>query len=114
MLFRSLKEISHNITPIQERKLKKGKEIKIVFQITDGASSFPGAAKKAVEELLSKNVLVYAFQIGKNSDADEKIFEFIWNEGYKDLHGIIIGEDVESLPKELLKAVVQNMKSIFI
>lgn len=109
-----LKEISHNITPIQERKLKKGKEIKIVFQITDGASSFPGTAKKAVEELLSKNVLVYAFQIGKNSDADEKIFEFIWNEGYKDLHGIIIGEDVESLPKELLKAVVQNMKSIFI
>lgn len=108
-----LKEISNNITPIQERKLKKGKEIKIVFQITDGASSFPGAAKEAVQELLSKNVLIYAFQIGKNSDADEKVFKFVWNEGHKDLHGIIIGEEIEKLPKELLKAVGQNIKSVF-
>lgn len=108
-----LKEISNKITSMQESELKKGKQIKIVFEITDGASSFPGLAKEAVQELLSKNVEVYAFQIGKNSETNEKIFNFVWNEGYKQPHGVIIGEQVEKLPKELLKVVRKNMKSIF-
>ncbi len=108
-----LREISDRITPIQEMELKKGKQIKLVFEITDGASSFPGSAKEAVEELLSKNVQVYAFQMGKSSEANEKIFNFLWNEGYKQPHGVMIGEQVEKLPKELLKAVGKNMKSIF-
>jgi hypothetical protein len=108
-----LREISDSITSIQESELKKGKQIKIIFEITDGASSFPGAAKEAVQELLSKNVEVYGFQIGKNSETNEKIFNFVWNEGYKQSHGVIIGEQVEKLPKELLKAVGKNMKSIF-
>ncbi|GAA4295490.1 VWA domain-containing protein [Anaerocolumna aminovalerica] len=108
-----LREISNNITSLQERELKKGKQIKIVFEITDGASSFPGTAKEAVQELLYKHVEVYAFQIGKNSETNEKIFNFVWNEGYKQPHGVIIGEQVEKLPKELLKAVRKNMQSIF-
>ncbi|HDK7155823.1 TPA: VWA domain-containing protein [Clostridium botulinum] len=108
-----LREISNRITSIQERELKKGKQIKIVFEITDGASSFPGSAKEAIQELLSKNVEVYAFQIGKNSETNEKIFNFLWNEGYKQPHGVMIGEQVEKLPKELLKAVGKNMQCIF-
>ena len=108
-----LREISNRITSIQESELKKGKQIKIVFEITDGASSFPGSAKEAIQELLSKNVEVYAFQIGKNSETNEKIFNFVWNEGYKQLQGVMIGEQVERLPKELLKAVGKNMQSIF-
>jgi hypothetical protein len=108
-----LREISDRITSIQERELKKGKQIKIVFEITDGASSFPGSAREAVQELLSKNVEIYAFQIGKNSKTNEKIFNFVWNEGYKQPHGVMIGEQVEKLPEELLKAVRKNMQSIF-
>lgn len=108
-----LREISNKITPMQESELKKGKQIKIIFEITDGASSFPGSAKEAVQELLSKNVEVYAFQIGKNNETNEKIFNFVWNEGYKNTHGVIIGEQVEKLPKELLKAVGKNMLSVF-
>lgn len=108
-----LREISNRMTSIQESELKKGKQIKIVFEITDGASSFPGSAKEAVQELLSKNVEVYAFQIGKNSETNEKIFNFVWNEGYKQPHGVMIGEQAEKLPKELLKAVGKNMQSIF-
>ncbi|WP_349948261.1 vWA domain-containing protein [Lacrimispora sp. BS-2] len=108
-----LKEISGSITPVEERQLKIGKHIKIVFEITDGASSFPGLTKDAVQELLSKDVALYAFQIGKNSAASESTFNFIWNDGYKEPHGIILGEQVEKLPKELLKAVKKNMQSIF-
>ncbi|MEA4828164.1 MAG: vWA domain-containing protein, partial [Clostridium sp.] len=108
-----LREISNRITSTQQSELKKGKQIKIVFEVTDGASSFPGSAKEAVQELLSKNIQAYAFQIGKNSEKSEKVFNFIWNEGYKQSHGVIIGEQVEKLPKELLKAVGKNMQSIF-
>lgn len=108
-----LREISDRIMPMQESEFKKGKQIKIIFEITDGASSFPGLTKEVVQELLSKHVQIYAFQMGKNSIANEKIFNFVWNEGYKQPHGVIIGEQVEKLPKELLKAVGKNMKSIF-
>lgn len=108
-----LREISNSIMPIQESELKKGKQIKIVFEITDGASSFPGSTKEAIQELISKNVEIYAFQIGKNSKTNEKIFNFVWNEGYKQPRGIMIGEQVEKLPKELLKAVGKNLQSIF-
>ncbi|WP_353097692.1 vWA domain-containing protein [Tissierella praeacuta] len=108
-----LKEISNRITPIQEREIKKGKQIKIIFEITDGASSFPGLAKEAVQELLSKSVEIYAFQIGANSKTNERLFNFVWNEGYKHPHGVTIGEQIEKLPKELLKALGKNMQSIF-
>ncbi len=108
-----LREISNRITSIQESELKKGKQVKIIFEITDGASSFPGLAKEVVQELLSKHVQIYAFQIGKNSIANEKVFNFVWNEGYKEPHGVTIGEQVEKLPKELLRAVGENMQSIF-
>lgn len=108
-----LREISNMITSMQESDLKKGKQTKIVFEITDGASSFPGSAKEAVQELLSKNVEIYAFQIGKNCRTNEKIFNYVWNEGYKQPHGVIIGDQIEKLPKELLKALEKNMKSIF-
>lgn len=108
-----LREISDKITSIQESELKKGKQIKIVFEITDGASSFPGLTKEAIQELLSKNVEVYSFQIGKNNETNEKTFNFVWNEGYKQPWGVIIGEQVEKLPKELLKAVGKNMKYVF-
>ena len=69
--------------------------------------------KEAVQELLSKNVEIYAFQMGKSNNTNEKIFNFVWNEGYREPHGIMIGEQIERLPKELLKAVGKNMQSAF-
>lgn len=108
-----LKEISNSINSYEENKLKNGKVIKIIFEITDGASSFPGLAKNIVEELIEKNVKVFAFQIGKNSDKNKEIFNFVWNENFKEDHGIIIGEDIEKLPTELLKSIGNNLENIF-
>lgn len=108
-----LKKIRESISEKQENELKKGNEIKIIFEITDGASSFPGSAKNEIDALSSKNVLVYGFQIGKISQKSRDSFDFIWNEG-KEERGIILGEDISLLPKELLKLIKSNMKSIFI
>lgn len=108
-----LKEINKNISGKQELRIKNGKEIKILFQITDGASSFPGLAKEEVKELIDKNVKVFAFQIGKTSEKDQELFNFVWNEGHENNHGVIIGEEINKLPTELLKAVGKNLENIF-
>ncbi|MEG0249309.1 MAG: VWA domain-containing protein [Peptostreptococcus sp.] len=108
-----LKKINDSISKKQEKDLKKGSEIKIIFEITDGASSFPGLAKNEIDSLKSKNVFVYGFQIGKISEKSKETFNFIWNEGTEE-RGIILGEEVNRLPRELLKLIRLNMKSIFI
>lgn len=44
-----LKEIYNNISPDQKIRIKNKKEYKIIFEITDGASTFPGATKDIVK-----------------------------------------------------------------
>ena len=51
--------------------------------------------------------------MGKSNNTNERIFNFVWNEGYREPHGVMIGEQIERLPKELLKAVGKNMQSAF-
>ena len=108
-----LKEILDGISPRQEKELKTGKQVKLIFLITDGASSFPGASKKAIEDLILKNVEIYGFQIGKSNEADQKVFNFIWNDGHRENRGLLIGEEIGNLPKELLKTIKRNMSKIF-
>lgn len=108
-----LNEILHSIDFTKESRFKNNKEIKIIFEITDGASSFPGLAKEAVEGLLEKNVKIFAFQIGKNTEKEKQLFDFVWNEGHLEKHGIQIGEEIEKLPEELLKNVGKNIENIF-
>lgn len=108
-----LREIYKNISPEQKRRIKSKKEYKIIFEITDGVSTFPGATKEIVKKLVKDDVEIYAIQIGKISQIDTKTFNYIWNDSFKYPHGIILGEDVYKLTEELLKVVKKNLKSIF-
>lgn len=108
-----LNEVADSIEERQVRLMKKGKLVKLVFEITDGCSNTPGSAHKAASRLLEKGCLVYAFQIGRNSPADIRDFEQIWNNGFDLPHGLCIGEEVERLPKLLLCALQENMRTIF-
>lgn len=108
-----LREIYKNISPEQKRRIKSKKEYKIIFEITDGASTFPGATKEIMKKLVKEDIEIYAIQIGKISQIDSKTFNYIWNDSFKYPHGIILGEEVHKLTEELLKVVKKNMKSIF-
>lgn len=108
-----LREIYKNISPEQKRRIKSKKEYKIIFEITDGASTFPGLTKEIVKKLVEEDVEIYAIQIGKISQIDSKTFNYIWNDSFKYPHGIILGEEVHKLTEELLKVVKKNLKSIF-
>lgn len=108
-----LREIYKNINPTQKRRIADKKEYKIIFEITDGASTFPGATKDIVKKLIEAEVEIYAFQIGKIKTLDTKTFNYIWNDSFKYPHGLILGEDVRRLTQQLLKTVRKNMESIF-
>lgn len=108
-----LREIYKSISPEQKRRIKSKKEYKIIFEITDGASTFPGATKEIVKKLVKEDVEIFAIQIGKISSLDTKTFNYIWNDSFKYPHGLILGEDIHKLTEELLKLVKKNLESIF-
>lgn len=110
---KSLLNILNSISKKDERDLSNGKLIKIIFEITDGVSSFPGLMKNNIKKLLEKNVELYAFQIGKNNYKSKNTFNFIWNEDFTYPHGVIVGEDIDKLPDKLLNILSKNMNNIF-
>ena len=108
-----LRQIHQNIGIDQRVKIKNKKEYKIIFEITDGASSFPGATKDVVKKLIETGVEIYAIQIGKISKLDTKTFNYIWNDNFKYPHGLILADNIEKLTVELLNIVKRNLESIF-
>ncbi|MDU1828886.1 VWA domain-containing protein [Anaerococcus sp.] len=109
-----LKEIYNNISPEQKIRIKNKKEYKIIFEITDGASTFPGATKDIVKKLIETDVEIFAIQIGKISKIDTKTFNYIWNDTFKYPHGLILADNIEKLTDELLNIVKRNLESIFL
>lgn len=57
-----------------------------------------------------KGVLIYGIQIGKVTESSKKTFDYIWNGDEK--RGISLGEDIEKLPKTLLKLISKNIEFI--
>ncbi len=108
-----LREILNGLERSDINAMKSGRKIKMVFEITDGASSFPGTTKQALEGLLNQYVEVYAFQIGHNSDNDIKVFDTIFNDDVKNMRGVHVGEELERLPMLLMETVSKNLESIF-
>lgn len=108
-----LRQIHQNISIDQRVKIKNKKEYKIIFEITDGASSFPGATKDIVKKLIETGVEIYAIQIGKINKIDTKTFNYIWNDNFKYSHGLILADDIEKLTYELIRLVKRNLQSIF-
>ena len=102
-----LKVILDNITPMEREEIKKGKKTKMIFEITDGASSLAGTTKKAVEELTEKGAYIQAIEIGPKDQDAEETFKFIFGE-----KGTLLGEELSELPTLLIKKVKTGLESI--
>ncbi|MDD6221577.1 MAG: VWA domain-containing protein [Lachnospiraceae bacterium] len=104
-----LEQIGKAITQTEERELASGKRIHLIFEVTDGASSFPGAAKAAVASLRQKNVEIQAIEIGlKHDEEARKTFQYIFGD-----HGTFLGDQTDRLPQTLLESVRRQMVSVF-
>ena len=88
------------------KELKDGE--KVEFEVTDGASSFPGAARRTVEKLKKKGVEIQAIEIGPDDPEAHRIFDFIFSD-----HGTFFGTKTDDLPSVLMAAVARQMVSIF-
>ena len=105
-----LATIAGGIGPREAGDLAAGREIHLVFEVTDGASSFPGAAKKAVEDLTKKGVEVHAIEIGLAGDEEARIvFPYIFGDA-----GVFLGERTDRLPEELLSQVRRGVTRAFL
>ena len=103
-----LQQILDSLTRTEEMELQSGKRTHLIFEVTDGASSFPGAAKKAAEELQKKHVEIQAIEIGlKNGEQARNVFEYIFGE-----HGTFLGNDTARLPSALMDAVKRQMVTV--
>ncbi len=108
-----LREIYKGINSKQKSQIKNKEEYKIIFEVTDGASTFPGATKDIVKKLIETDVEIFAIQIGKISKIDTKTFNYIWDNNFKYPHGLILADNIEKLTGELLNLVKRNLESIF-
>ena len=80
----------------------------MVFEVTDGASSFPGRARKAVEELVRSKVIVQAIEIGSPDDAAARAsFDYVFGG-----RGIFLGNRTRELPDRLMKAVRDSVSGV--
>ena len=64
--------ISNSLTSEDREKIKQGKIMELVFEITDGGSSRPENARDLVDQMTELGVIARAFQIGSVSDGEKK------------------------------------------
>lgn len=105
-----LQKIADAMEPQQIREQKAGKRIRMVFEVTDGASSFPAVARKAVEKLESEGALVQAIEIGSANDtAARASFDYVFGK-----NGLFLGNDTSGLPDALMRKVAENVEGALI
>jgi len=107
-----LKAVLDSLLPEDKEKIKEGKIMEILFEITDGGSSNKAEAKKAVNSLVEAGVITRAFQIGSVDEDEKEIFDEVWNRGEEKL-GERLGTKIKNLlpaMTELLKKYLNNVR----
>ena len=110
---KALEAIFNSLTLEDRGKIGQEKIMEMVFEITDGGSSAPDAAKNAVDKLTETGVIARAFQIGDVSENEKKTFNKVWNKNREEKLGEIVGEKIENLLPvitELLKKYLSNVR----
>ena len=108
----ALSFVDQGLSSEQLLKIKQQKLKKIIFVITDGVSNNPDDTAKVISNLISEDVLTFGFQIGDVDDSEEEIFNSIWNKQQHTPSGIIIGNDLQQLPKRLTNTLANTLKGI--
>lgn len=88
-----------------KQKIKQGKVLDILFEITDGGSSNEDSSRDAVNKMDETGIHTNAFQIGKVDSSEKRTFNNVWNNG-DNKRGLIVGFDIG----ELLPAVTEALK----
>ena len=105
-----LEAINNSITLDEINRIKNKKLKKIIFEITDGVSDDSAKTSQSINALAEKGITMVGFQIGNMSESERALFNDSWKNG----NGIYLGEDVSSLPKELIEKLADSLNDIII
>ncbi len=100
--FLALEEIEKSITDFDIERIKQGKLLEILIEITDGGSDDPELTREIKNRLKEKGIIAKAFQIGEPTEEEIEAFKTTWeNDG-----------DGERVPKlsQVLPALTQFLK----
>jgi hypothetical protein len=109
-----LSDILDSLSTDDEEKIKSGKIMDIVFEITDGGSSDWESAKEAVDKLVEKKIITRAFQIGQVSVGEQHTFDAVWNRGRDKSRGERVGVNISALIPAITKALKEYLGDVSI
>ena len=108
----ALSGISDSLTEEDRKKIAEEKIMEIVFEVTDGGSTDQVSARKAVDNLLAKKVIVRAFQIGDATPKEKMIFESVWNKNRPEPLGETVGSNVAKLIPAIAAALKKYLQGV--
>lgn len=110
----ALHRVNNGITDTDRERIKAKKLKKIVFEITDGGSDTPMSTRDAVLNLGEEGVLMVGFYIGGEYERGE--FDKVWDN--EDINPMVkavhLGDNIESLPEELMEQLASALGDITI
>ncbi len=110
----ALTDILDSLTPDDEEKIKSGKIMDIIFEITDGGSSDWDSAKEAVDKLIEKGIIARAFQIGRVGTDEKNTFDAVWNRGREKACGESVGVNISALIPAITKSLKEYLGDVSI
>jgi len=107
--FLALKEIEKTITEFDIERIKQGKLLEILIEITDGGSDNPKLTREVKNSLKEKGIIAKAFQIGEPSKREIEAFKTAWE---NDGDGERVPELSQVLPTltQFLKKYLKDVK----
>jgi hypothetical protein len=108
----ALSAVSDSLTSEELGRIKDGKTMEIVFEITDGGADNPDASRAAVERLLGDKIIARAFQIGAVGDDEKNRFNAVWNNDREAPLGEAVGENVANLTPAVVSALKKFLSGV--
>jgi hypothetical protein len=107
----ALNHVINSQDELSKQRIKQGKVLDVLFEITDGGSSNEDSSKEAVNKLDEAGVYANAFQIGKVDESEKRAFNNVWNtEGNK--KGLVVGGNIEKLLPAITEALKKYLSGV--
>lgn len=108
----AFKSIKKELTEDRIRRIKEGKLLSLVIEITDGGSTNVAATRQSVTELSREGMVTRAIQISETSAEDARKFQEVWNIGRGEPFGKVIGPDLSKLVPAVAALLRQHLGSV--
>ena len=109
----ALNHVINTQDDVSVQRIRQGKVLDLLFEITDGGSSNEESSKEAVGKLDEAGIYSNAFQIGKVDESERRAFNNVWNtEGNK--KGLVVGGEIERLLPAITEALKKYLSGVSI